>query len=110
VVTSTWDFALTWRRSGLPSFFTPMVTRPCQRPSPVGAFVVSRPGDRGGLLPCQHDDTDERLLIGQYSRGLPYDLMTFEERDQETPSAPTRSERPCPARAARYPTLGAPQP
>jgi hypothetical protein len=48
----------------------------------VGAFVVSRPGDRGGLLPCQHDDTDEGLLIGEYSRGLPYDLMTFEERDQ----------------------------
>jgi hypothetical protein len=48
----------------------------------VGAFVVSRPGDRGGLLPCQHDDTDERRLIGEYNRGLPYDLMTSEERDQ----------------------------
>ena len=24
-------------------------------------FVVSRPGDRGGLLPCQYDDTYERL-------------------------------------------------
>lgn len=43
---------------------------------------MSRPGDRGGLLPYQHDDTDERLLMGEYSRGLPYDLMTFEERDQ----------------------------
>jgi hypothetical protein len=48
----------------------------------LGALVVSRPGDKGGLLPGQHDDTDEGLLIGEYSRGLPYDLMTFEERDQ----------------------------
>ncbi|MGH3379576.1 MAG: hypothetical protein ACRDP6_33070 [Actinoallomurus sp.] len=43
---------------------------------------MSRPGDRGGLLPCQHDDTGEGLLIGESSRGLPYDLMTFEERAQ----------------------------
>jgi hypothetical protein len=53
-----------------------------QRPSPVGAFVVGSPSDRGRLLPCQHDDTDERLLTGEYRRGLPYDLMTFEEHDQ----------------------------
>jgi hypothetical protein len=40
------------------------------------------PGDRGGFLPCQHDDTDQRLLMDEYTAGLPYDLMTFEERDQ----------------------------
>ena len=43
---------------------------------------MSRPGERYGLLPCQHDATDERLLMGEYCRGPPYDLMTFEERDQ----------------------------
>jgi len=36
----------------------------------------------GRILPCQHVDTDEGLLIGEYGRDLPYDLMTFEERDQ----------------------------
>ncbi|WP_460357344.1 hypothetical protein [Actinoallomurus acanthiterrae] len=55
---------------------------PSNPPRTGGAFVVSRSGDRGGLLPPQHDDTDYWLLIGEYSRGLPYDLMTFEERDQ----------------------------
>lgn len=55
---------------------------PSNPPRTGGVSAVSRPGDRGGLLPCQHDDTDEGLPIGEYSRGLPYHLMTFEERDQ----------------------------
>ena len=41
------------------------------RHAPVGAFVVSRPGDRGGLLPCQHDDTDERLLMASTAAACP---------------------------------------
>jgi hypothetical protein len=70
---------------------------------------VSRPVDRGGLLPCQHDDTDERLLMGEYSRGLPYDLMTFEERDQvDAERTDAIRDRVQPARAARYPTLRSP--
>jgi hypothetical protein len=73
-------------------------------------FVVSRPGDRGGLLACQHDDTDEKLLMGKYGRGLLYDLMTFDERDQVDAERTDAIRRTVssPARAARYPTLRSP--
>jgi hypothetical protein len=70
------------RRKASHSLVREVATTARIRLAPVGVFVVSGPGDRGGLLPCQHDDTDEGLLIDEYSRGLPYDLMTFEERDQ----------------------------
>jgi hypothetical protein len=37
----------------------------------------------GAASSCvSYDDTEEGLLIGEGGRGLPYDLMTFEERDQ----------------------------
>ncbi|MEV0400451.1 hypothetical protein [Actinoallomurus sp. NPDC050550] len=70
---------------------------------------MSRPGDPGGLLPRQHDDTNEGLLIGEYGRGLPYDLMTFEERDQvDAERTDAIRDRVQPAHAARYPTLRSP--
>jgi hypothetical protein len=46
----------------------------------VGVFVASKPGDRGASRVST--TTRRGAPLGEYSRGLPYDLMTFEERDQ----------------------------
>jgi hypothetical protein len=56
------------RRKPSHSLVRGVARTPRIRHAPVGVFVVSRPGDRGGLLPCQHDDTDERLLMATDQR------------------------------------------
>jgi hypothetical protein len=44
---------------------------PSNPPRAGGAFVVSRPGDRGGLLPCQHDDTDRGPSLASTAAACP---------------------------------------